>query len=363
MRFHRPLPSVLPAYSAVLALCSCAHAPPASSTATSASAQAPEPASAQAAPAPVSRDFTRDALYRELVEALDAEKTLGPADAPCLLGRSASGFHFAGEASAALHPLPASTDDLDDRLRAGGSVRMLTRHGSFGPEGATLGFAALTQAVPTRAAVLIVVTDQAYYVRGLTEPSTLALDGAAQAAAEAKARGKGATLYVAGEGRVALANVYDLLAALSDFEGLVVLAAALPSDVVLPAPPAPSELAPRCADGLPETDALSGDLPVAELNAGMAPLRERVPDCLAQADGPAAAGDRLTLALRIDARGVVSDACLVSSEANDARLTSCVLALARELRFARPSPPGVVDVELPLTVRPHASTPQAAVCR
>jgi hypothetical protein len=358
----RMLSLAAPSCSLVLLAFGCAHgseqaAKPALRTSTETPQAAPESAPR------VRRDFPRDALYRELVTAIDAENALGPSDAACLLARNEDGYRFAGEPAPAIHPLPESSDDLDDALRSGASLRVLTRHGSFGPEKASLGLAALTEAPPTRAATVLLVTDQAYYVKALSESAMQVASDAQEAAAQAKAHAQGGTLYVAAEGRVALSEVYDLLATLSDFPGPVVLAAPLPRDAVLPAQAKPSELPPRCPDGLPETDELSGDLPVAEISAGVAPLKERVPDCLIHADGPAAAGDRLTLAFRIDSRGQVIDACVVASESNDARLASCVLGLARELRFSAPSPRGVVDVELPLVVKPAGTPIEAPVCR
>jgi hypothetical protein len=336
----------LPSHAALFTtIVGCAHAAePKAPTAAPPSTGASEPVQGSSAPS-ATRDFPRDADFRELVLALDDEKALGPAEASCLLARTDRSFRFRGPSGVALHPLPPNADDLDDAMREAPALRVLTRHGSFGAANATLGFVALTQAQPMRNAAVLVVTDRGYYLRTLTDAQAVYSEQAAQVLEQARSKAAGSTLYVSAEGRVALTTVYDLLEALVGFPAPVVLAAALPSDVVLPAPAKGVSEVARCPDGLPETDAMSGDLPVADLQQGMT-----------------ASGDRLTLAMRVDANGRVSDACIVASEANDPALSACVLVRAHGLTFPKPSPSGVVDVELPLTIRPEAVVTPAPVC-
>jgi hypothetical protein len=338
----------------MLALAGCAASAAPATPSTTPAASAPAPALS------ASRELPRGASYGELVAALDLEDSLTPSAARCLLARSGDGHRFEGTPSVALHPLPGTADELDSLLH-GGAARLLTRHGSYGKAEANLGFVALSEAPPTRSALLVVITDRALYARTL-DGAPRVVNELATLTAQLRELSPGATAYVAAEARVPIARVYEVLAALSTLDAPVVLAMALPPDVTLPVPPPPGERAQRCPDGLAATDALEGDLPVAALQEGIAPLRERAPDCLRRAEGPGAAGGRLTIALRIDPVGRVGDACVVASDADDDTLASCLLSLARELRFAAPSPGGVVDAELPLVLKPDSGGVQKPVC-
>jgi TonB family protein len=324
-----------------------------------------KPTSAPPASAPpalsASRDLPRGATYGELVAALDLEDSLTPSAARCLLARTSDGLRFEGTPSVALHPLPDTAADLD-RLVHGTSARVLTRHGSYGSAQASLGVVALSDGPPTRGALLLALTDRALYLRTLEAADARVVDDLAKLPALVAEVARDASVYVAAESAVPVARVYEVLRALAPQSAPVVLAMVLPDEVTLPAPPQSAEAPRRCPDGLGETDALQGDLPVAALQEGVAPLRERAADCLRRAEGPGAAGGRMTLALRVDGEGRVSDACVVASEANDAALESCVVTLARDLRFQPPSPPGVVDAELPLSLKPASGAAQKPVC-
>jgi hypothetical protein len=118
----------------------------------------------------------------------------------------------------------------------------------------------------------------------------------------------------------------------------------------------------RCPDGLPATDAPEGNLPLPTLTAGIAPLKEQAPDCLGRGDARGAAGGQLAIALRVDARGKVEQACLARDELGDAAVAACVIDLARRLSFAPPSPSGVLDLELPLLLRPSVRAGQRPIC-
>jgi hypothetical protein len=334
----------------------CAHA-------TTAAPQKPAAAKAAEAPAPApSRDFPRDAPYRELVTALAAELVAPAETSHCLLSSNAQGYRFAGDASVALHPLPDMVDNLDDVVRDANALRVLTRHGSFGSVEATLAFVALSEAPATHGAVVLVITDRALYVRGTHDGTALPVRDLDELVGMLTPLLKDATLYVAAEARTPLSKVYDTLSRLKALPAPVVLATALPSDVVLPTASTAHSAPLRCPDGLPETSADAGDLSVEALTRGLEPLKTQGMTCLKQADGPGSAGGRLRLALRIDAHGKVSDACLVASDVEDDALASCVLGQTASLRFDAPSPQGVVDAELPLSLRPDSVPAQRPVC-
>jgi hypothetical protein len=335
----------------------CAHATTAAPQKPAADAKA----AGVAAPAPT-RDFPRDAPYRELVTALAAELVSPPETSHCLLAGNAQGYRFAGDASVALHPLPDMVDNLDDVVRDANALRVLTRHGSFGSVEATLAFVALTDAPATHGAVVLAITDRALYVRGTHDGTALPVRDLEELVSMLTPLVKDATLYVAAEPRIPLSKLYETLSRLKGLPAPVVLATALPSDVVLPTASTAHSAPLRCPDGLPETSAVTGDLSVDALTRGLAPLKDQGMTCLKQADGPGSAGGRLRLALRIDAHGKVSDACLVTSDVEDDALASCVLGQAVALRFDAPSPQGVVDAELPLALRPDSVPAQPPVC-
>jgi hypothetical protein len=87
-----------------------------------------------------------------------------------------------------------------------------------------------------------------------------------------------------------------------------------------------------------------------------------VQNCLAKSGLGATASGKMTLALRVTADGQVQHACVFEDEVQQAPLTQCLLQAARQLVFARPDPPGFVDVHLPLKLAPVLSPPQKPVC-
>jgi hypothetical protein len=66
--------------------------------------------------------------------------------------------------------------------------------------------------------------------------------------------------------------------------------------------------------------------------------------------------------LRIDAAGKVVVACVARDELQDDAVAGCVTELAHRLTFPPPSPSGVVDVELPVALRPGPRVLQPALC-
>jgi hypothetical protein len=114
---------------------------------------------------------------------------------------------------------------------------------------------------------------------------------------------------------------------------------------------------PAPAPGSPE-----GDLDAKAIVAQLGPLRAAAEACLAHARGPASAGGRLVLALRIAADGRTQQACLMEDAIGDAALAGCVIDAANALRFPAPSPAGFVDVHLPLALAPEGPPMQRALC-
>jgi hypothetical protein len=96
--------------------------------------------------------------------------------------------------------------------------------------------------------------------------------------------------------------------------------------------------------------------------AGIAPLKERAPDCLLRGDARGAAGGRLTIAFRVAADGRVQEACISSDELGDPGVAACVVDLARTLRFAPLAAGGVLDLELPILLRASSRAIQRAAC-
>ena len=145
------------------------------------------------------------------------------------------------------------------------------------------------------------------------------------------------------------------------------LGATLAPGTRLPAPPSAAEAPPevRCPGGLPplEADAPIGQLRPDVLVQSLGPLRQGAAICVSTAQGPGAAGGRVVLAMRIGPDGSVTDACAVEDETGDPRLLDCLRRSARAVAFPAPSPPGHLDVQLPLVLAPEASQRQRPVCR
>jgi hypothetical protein len=167
-----------------------------------------------------------------------------------------------------------------------------------------------------------------------------------------------AVVFVAAEARYPLARLASLLGALAQRE--VTLATNLSADTSL-RPRAPVRVT-RCPEGLPNTTEPEGSLPSDVLRNGVAPLRDAGSDCLLRGDARGAAGGRLSVGLRIDARGRVAVACVVRDELADDAVAGCVTDLAHRLSFPPPTPPGVVDVELPVALQPGPRVVQPALC-
>jgi len=327
-------------------------------------AAAPHTAIAPSAPpgASISRTLSAEAQYLELVQsalALEGKSTAGA----CLLATRSDGYELASDVAPAVRPLPLPVDDLDALLKQVESVELLSGWGRYGNGGANLALASFTLHPPAHEAVALLLTDQGIALRGVSGRAALRHDALDVPQAVELLRRRGAPLvFVAAERAIPLASLQMLLATLDAARLPVALAVNLAGDTKLPVPMRESSRATACDDGLPPTDAPDGNLPGSELNRGLGALSERLPDCLLRGDASGAAGGRLTLAFRINASGRVQEACVAKDDIDDPGVAACVIELARSLSFAPPSPSGVLDIELPLALRPSPRAAQPATC-
>jgi hypothetical protein len=329
-------------------------------------APAPRPA-APPAPAPLAASPTlardqlaADASYGDLVRAA-AELGDGTGSGECLLARTGDGFRLRAELASGVRPLPLPSEELASLLKQSARVELLSAWGRHGDGSATLGLVGFTLAAPARDGAAVLLTQGGLSVRGASGSGLLPRDALDTAQAMgALAQLPDAVVFVAAEARTPLARVADLLAALGQARREVVLAVNLGADTRLPRPP--TTRVARCPEGLPPTDQPEGSVPTAQLMAGVAPLTEAAADCLGRGDARGAAGGRLRVGLRIDATGRVAQACVVHDELGDDAVAGCVTELAGRLSFPSPSPAGVLDVELPVVLRPRSRTERPPLC-
>lgn len=322
-------------------------------------------------PAEDPRALAPDATYTDLLRAartLDDRRDQD-SDAGCLLGRSASGWRLNADLSVAVRPLANAPDDLDARLAAPGPVVILSRWGRYGADGENalvLNAVTSTLPPPVEPAVVWVITDDGVYVRSTAAPSART-SGTAQEARAALPSNAGA-LFIAAESGVSVARLAALLALVPpELAGRVALAVPLAEGVRLPAPAAGGgglEDPAFCPGGLPElpADAPLGDLRPDRIVSSLGPLRQGAEICVGASTGPGAAGGRVALAMRIGPDGTVSEACVVESASPDPTLHACLVRAARAVAFEAPSPPGFVDVQLPLVLAPLPVQRQRALC-
>ncbi len=313
-------------------------------------------------------DATFDALLdaaRTLDDRRDQESTAG-----CLLRPA---WRLEADLAVAVRPLPAPPDDLDEFLESEpGPVNVLSRWGAYGsgdPEKPS--FSAVTSTRPPRRepAIVWAITDRGVYVRSSSarEPADpQPLDTVASSITDPASIG---VLYVTAEAGTPVDRVADLLRRVpAALAGRVGVAVALAPGTRLPAPPEASDSADSsaglCPDGLPELpgDAATGDLRPDAIVASLGPLRQAAGTCVSGTQGPGAAGGRVVLALRIGRDGRVESACATSDATNDPVRRECLLRAARATAFPAPSPPGSLDVQLPLSVAPLPSQRQTPIC-
>lgn len=311
------------------------------------------------------------AQYKALLAA--APGRADAAASECLLAMGAGGAvslraEFAPATSTWPESEPAPT------LLGAAAPRVLTPYGQVGAavEGPLLvAFTRLPVSTVRRdGLVLDVLPDGAVEVAftdGRTPAARVADTAAAALAAVRAVQGEPLTVFVLASAATPVAQVYALLRALP--HGLpVALTLMLPAGSHVPTPPAVGAGSTTgssvCPQGLPalEDSAPQGELGRAALLSALGPLRDAGARCLAAAPGPAAAGGRVKLGLRIGAAGQVLHACLVQDAIGDPTLAACLAESARGLRFPTPTPVGTVDVHLPLNLQPIELPAPAGTC-
>lgn len=327
--------------------------------------QAPVPAAprSSATPQPPSRELASDARYGDLVRSATELEPSAPPSGTCLLTARGGGFALTAEVASSVRPLPIPPSDLDELLKRAAHVDLLGPWGRYGSGDAPLALAAFTLHAPAPRALALIVTDLGIALRGPSGGASIARDGLSpEQLASALPPREGSIVFVSAEATVPLSTLSELLDQLTREGRSVSLATPLAPDTRLP--PSVSASAPPsgCDDGLSATDAPEGSIPDGELARGLQPLREALPDCLVRGDAPGAAGGRVVLAFRINESGRVQESCLSSDDIGDPGVAACVTGLARSLRFEPPSPKGVLDIELPLALRPAVGATLPPFC-
>jgi hypothetical protein len=300
-------------------------------------------------------------LVRQAEPLEGADLSASEAAYACLLARAEPGFTLKAPVHQALRPLPQPASDLGGALKQARSVQVLTPWGRYGAE-SSLVLASFTAFTPARRGLAVLLTRDGVSVRDSAPDGDASIDNAPVDSLAAWDLPEDAVVFVTAEAQVPLSQVYRVLETLARRRASVALATVLPPHTRTPSAASPSAATKACPDGLLAIEAVEGDLSRDAILFGLSPLRERAPDCLLRGEAPGAAGGLLELALRIDPSGQVSEACLLRDEVADAAVGACVLELARSLRFSPPSPAGVVDVQLPLVLRPHSTPAPAPVC-
>ncbi|MFT3921099.1 MAG: hypothetical protein QM778_01060 [Myxococcales bacterium] len=339
---------------------SCSHQPPAP-TADQAKAQPSTGSELSIAP---NRALAPGSTFADLVRMASLLDATDSPSQSCLLARGADGaFALAGEIRAGLRPLPQPALELDEPLQAVNNVQVLTPWGTYGSTPSPLAFASFSDFPPLRDAIVLVITERGISLRSTAASGTLGAELAPQAKSiSALGSLDGVVAFVAAEAAVPMTQVYTLLEELGRLGARTAFAVNLAPGTALPSANVAPTSVQRCPDGLSATEQPEGNLELNALLAAVSPLKDRAPDCLTRGGAQGAAGGKLTLALRIDAQGKVSESCVQADELGDPAIAACVLELTRGLVFPAPQPAGVVDAELPLVLRPHSAPAQAPVC-
>lgn len=311
------------------------------------------------------RSLAPHSVFADLVQHAEplegTDPGAGEAAGACLLASAEAGFALHAPVHQALRPLPQPASDLGGALKEARSVQVLTPWGSYGSE-SSLVLASFTAFTPARRALALLLTHQGVSVRGTApDEDALATDNAPVQSLATWGPLEGTIVFVTAEAQVPVSELYRLLEELARRRAAVALATVLPPHTRMPSAPRPTP-GRACPDGLSAIEAVEGELSRDAILSGLSTLRTRAPDCLLRGDAAGAAGGQVEIALRIDATGQVSEACLVRDDIADPVVGACVLELARASRFSPPSPAGVVDVQLPLVLRPHSAPAPAPVC-
>jgi hypothetical protein len=318
-------------------------------------------------PLPSARALDATATFGDLVMAAvhQDDRRASDSDAGCLVRTEPTGgYTLEADLSVAVRGITEAPTDVRARVEAHrGSVRVLTRLGSYG--GASpLVFVALTTLAGTaqRTGVVLVVTAAGVHVLRTGEASDpRALD--VQHAIDSLTSMDVASVFVSASASVPLADVAALLRALpASLEGRVALATLLPEGATLPEDGGADDAAPLCADGLPPlADDAIGEADAASLHTSLSALVPAAQACVATS--ASGLGGLVHVAFRIAPDGHVHEACVIDDATGDATLRACLVAALEAITFAAPTG-GSVDVELPLRLELEhdAAHHQRAIC-
>lgn len=356
----------------LLAVSACARsgAPAARTTPTTAEAPShaqPAPHAQPVAATDAPGGLPLDATFLDLLRAIQA-RAEQPTGA-CLLRRTRAGFTVGAPLALATQgwpETPASLPTAEPEHR----LHVLTRWGQLGGAEpgpllidvtgvppAALQAPAVALLLDAGGAIQLLSTDAA--------PQRLADAHASGAALVAATRRGIQSLFVTATRDTPVASIAALLEQVPDGAAVAFAIALPPGSRMAPVePPASALHASVCPSGLPApaADAQEGDLDRSALLAALEPLQPAAADCMQHAGVGAAAGGRITLAIRIGSAGQVTHACLVEDGIGDATLAACLSEHARSLRFPTPTPAGFVDVHLPLALSAPSSAPLRAYC-
>lgn len=315
---------------------------------------------------PASRTFSRATTFAELVgraRSLEASGD-GEREARCLVGATDEALSLNASVVPAIRPLPDAPADLDARLARASRVIVLSRWGRAG-EGA-LAVATFTPAAPSERFVVVVLTPSGLYLRATDGARPLDRVAYADLSTPFAALAPGESVIVTAEAETPVARLEDVLRALAARDVHAALAVVLPEAAPIPGEP---EGAARTTDetcaSLPplRDDAAMGDLAVGDVRRGAAALADVALACARSTSSfSVARGGRLQLLMRIGPDGGVVDACAQEDTIADDGFRMCIVGAARRLAFTPPSPPGYVDVRLPVRVLPDASSAITPLC-
>jgi len=168
------------------------------------------------------------------------------------------------------------------------------------------------------------------------------------------------TVFLTAEADLPVATLADVLRSVPA-ESAVALCVTLPANTVLPEQAPPAEPSAGYCETLPDPDEgeTEADLPVATLQAGLAPMQELARNCMHSSE--ASSPGRVVLALRI-ADGHVRDACLVEDDLQVAVLTTCLVESAKSMHFEQVAEGTFIDVHLPLRLDPIDDPAPTLIC-
>lgn len=326
------------------------------------------------------RNLSSNARFGDLIAAVNHldQHDLSRSDRKCLLRRlpfSDERIALEADLAVAVRPLPHAPDELDKRLQSeSGTVHVITLWDRIGSDTSGIVLVAFTTTTPASArlpAVALFLTNRGIYVRQsdqTSEPNNkpIQLNELAPLLAHIASQ-KDFALYVTADAQVSLRALYDLLSALPDPQPEIALAVVVAAGTRLPKQSKSStrDTTVWCSQGLPElkSEIPEGDIPRSDIIAAVGAIHEGAQQCLAEADGSAAAGGRLQVAFRVGVSGNVERQCLIEDEIQNLALAKCILSTVSTLRFPPPNPSGPVDIHLPLRLTSQGINRQKPICK